>query len=34
MGELSIAWGTAPVSKIKQAMKRYVDAGYTAFGET
>ncbi|KAJ7627113.1 Aldo keto reductase [Roridomyces roridus] len=28
----SNAWGTAPVSKIRQAMGRHVDLGYTAFG--
>ncbi|GJJ13970.1 hypothetical protein Clacol_008227 [Clathrus columnatus] len=28
----SPAWGTAPVSKIKQEMKRYFDAGFIAFG--
>ncbi|KAJ7511030.1 NADP-dependent oxidoreductase domain-containing protein [Mycena galericulata] len=27
----SNAWGTAPVSKIRQAMGRYVDRGHTAF---
>ncbi|KAJ6532891.1 Aldo keto reductase [Mycena vulgaris] len=27
----SNAWGTAPVSKIRQAMGRHVDGGYTAF---
>ncbi|KAF8583530.1 Aldo/keto reductase [Ramaria rubella] len=27
----TFAWGTAPVSKIRHEMKRYVDAGYTAF---
>ncbi|KAF8512092.1 Aldo/keto reductase [Hysterangium stoloniferum] len=29
----SPAWGTAPVSKIRQEMKRYFDAGYTAFAD-
>jgi hypothetical protein len=28
----SNAWGTASVSKIRQAMGRHVDRGYTAFG--
>jgi hypothetical protein len=28
----SNAWGTAPVSKIRQAMGRHVEQGYTAFG--
>jgi hypothetical protein len=28
----SNAWGTAPVSKIRQAMGRYVESGYMAFG--
>lgn len=27
----SPAWGTAPVSKVRQGMKRYVDAGFSAF---
>ncbi|KAF8179927.1 Aldo keto reductase [Mycena galopus ATCC 62051] len=27
----SNAWGTAPVSKIRQAMSRHVNSGYTAF---
>ncbi|KAF8531213.1 Aldo/keto reductase [Gautieria morchelliformis] len=27
----SPAWGAAPVSKIRREMKRYVEAGYTAF---
>nr|GAT57227.1 predicted protein [Mycena chlorophos] len=29
----SNAWGTAPVTKIRQAMARHVDAGYTAFAD-
>jgi hypothetical protein len=28
----SNAWGTASVSKIRQAMGRHVERGYTAFG--
>ncbi|KAG7094495.1 hypothetical protein E1B28_008094 [Marasmius oreades] len=27
------AWGSAPVSKIREAMKRHVDMGYTAFAD-
>ncbi|KAG6848842.1 hypothetical protein H0H93_013562 [Arthromyces matolae] len=30
----SNAWGTAPVSKIRQGMAKHVELGYTAFGET
>ncbi|KAK7017682.1 NADP-dependent oxidoreductase domain-containing protein [Favolaschia claudopus] len=29
----SNAWGTAPVSKIRQAMGRHVDSGYTTFAD-
>src|SRR6266404_2578755 len=29
----STAWGTAPASKIREAMRRHVDQGYTAFGK-
>lgn len=32
LDHIHAAWGTAPVSKIKREMKRYVEAGYTAFG--
>jgi len=28
----SNAWGSAPVSKIREAMVRHADKGYTAFG--
>ena len=26
------AWGTAPASKIRKAMQKHVEDGYTAFG--
>lgn len=29
----SNAWGSASVGKIRQAMARHVEQGYTAFGE-
>jgi hypothetical protein len=29
----STAWGSAPASKIREAMARHVDQGYTAFGK-
>ena len=28
----STAWGSAPASRIREAMARHVDQGYTAFG--
>ena len=28
----STAWGSAPAAKIRKAMKRHADQGYTAFG--
>ena len=29
----STAWGSAPASRIREAMARHVDLGYTAFGK-
>jgi hypothetical protein len=29
----STAWGSAPASRIREAMARHVDQGYTAFGK-
>lgn len=29
----SNAWGSAPASKVRQGMNRYVQLGYTAFGK-
>lgn len=29
----SNAWGSASASKVRQAMSRHVDLGYTAFGQ-